>query len=118
MPDYIQRTRRRPSTLRKVEALIIDDNMIVDFIRDMRFYEYVPSLEPIRREIIRLSARLAKAKGTSRSGHWDLLRKWLEPLVRRFHTLLTADGFDQLRVYLKDRKRIEAKTLVFSESPY
>lgn len=117
MPEYIRRTRR-PRTIRKIEILVIDDDLIIDMLRDLQFYDYVPSMDPLRREVIRLQARFAKLKGTHRSGHWDALREWLDPVIRRFHSLLPAEGYDQIRKYLLDRKRVEAKTLVFSESPY
>ena len=118
MPEFIRRTRHRRRSVREVDLLLIDDEMIVDFLRDLELYEYVPSLAPLRREIISLQARLAKLKSTARSGHSDALRKGLTPLINQFHRLLAADGYDQLRAYLKARKRVVAKSLLFSESPY
>jgi len=118
MPDKGYRTSHKTRVTKEIEILPIDDDMIVDFLRDLKFYEYVPSLEPLRREVIKLQSRMAKLKSTSRSGHWDALRDGLTPIINRFHHLLSHDGYEQLRVYLKARKRIVAKTLIFSESPY
>jgi len=118
MSDHGYRTSHKTRVTKEIEVLTIDDDMIVDFLRDLKFYEYVPSLEPLRREVIRLQAHMAKLKSTHRSGHWDALREGLTPIINRFHHLLSSEGYDQLRVYLKARKRIVAKTLVFSESPY
>ena len=97
---------------------MIDDDMIVDFLRDLELYDYVPSLAPLRQEVIRLQAKMAKLKSTSRGGHWDALREGLTPLIVKFHRMLPSDGYEQLRGYLKARRQIAAKTLVFSESPY
>jgi len=103
---------------RKFEILAIDDEMVVELLRDLVFYEYVPSMTPLRRELIRLQSHLAKIRHTSRSGHWDALRKELLPLVHKFYAILPAEGYDQIKKYLMERRRVEVTTLVFSESPY
>jgi len=118
MPDNGYRTSHKTRVTKEVEILTIDDDMIVDFLRDLKFYEYVPKLEPLRREVIRLQAKMAKLKSTARSGHWDALREGLTPIINRFHHLLSFDRYEQLRTYLKARKRIVAKTFIFAESPY
>ena len=116
--DPIYRNRRHRRVVLHQDILEVNDALVVELLRDLTLYEYVPSLDPIRRELVLVQASLAKMKATKRSGYWDAYRKLLAPLIRQFHILLQPGDDARLKEYLKVRKQLDVGILIFAESPY
>jgi hypothetical protein len=100
------------------DIYLIDDRVICEMLADLELYEYVPRLAPLKPVVLRLSAKVAKLKATTRGAINDKVRGDYDNLVRRFHQLLKPSEYDALRDFLRDRKYVEAKSIVFADSPY
>ena len=100
------------------DFLVLDDVTVADLLRDLRIYEYVPSLEPLRTKMIALSAKLAKIRNTRPSGHMDAARTSLMPHLKKFYELLSSDDYPALKKYLDECRFLEVDNIVLSESPY
>ena len=97
---------------------LIDDRLICKLLSDLTIYEYLPSLEPLKADVLRLSAKVKQIKETMRVGLHDKVRPDYEAVVCKFYQLFKHDDYDKLRLFLRERKLIDAQSLVFSQSPY
>ena len=100
------------------EIYLIDDRMICKFLSDLTIYDYIPALEPLKPEVLALSAKIAKLKASTYGAINDKVRDKYDQLVRHFHRRFKHDDYDRLREFLLKRKWIDAKTIVFADSPY
>ena len=109
---------KRGKSVKHLDFLVLDDWLITELLKDLRLYDQIPSLEPLRPKMLALCATIAHIRSSRPSGYKDALRDGLAPIIKEFYTLITADDYARLRQYLKTRRSLTIENIVMSESPY
>ena len=109
---------KRGKSVKHLDFLVLDDWLITELLKDLRIYDQIPSLKPLRPKMVALCATVAHIRSFRPSGYTDALRDGLKPIISEFYTLLTAEDYRRLRKYLKTRRSLDVENIVLSESPY
>lgn len=110
--------RNLTRTPERHEVFALDDRYICKLLADLTIYDYVPALVPLRCSVLRLTALITKLRETTRGAFNDKVRDDYETLVTRFRELLNPVDYDDLKTFLRERKRIDVGFFVFADSPY
>lgn len=100
------------------EVFILDDRYICKILADMTIYDYVPALASLQCDVLRLNAFITKLRETTRGAFNDKVRDDYKKFAQRFRELLQPADYDELKTFLRERKRIDAGLLLFDDSPY
>jgi len=100
------------------DIYLIDDRLICKLLADLRIYDDVPSLAPLKGPVLKLTAHMTKLRETTRGALRPETREKYQDIVRHFHRLFKPSDYDALRTFLLRRKWVNAKTIVFADSPY
>ena len=111
-------TTKRGKSVKHLDFLVLDNWLVTELLKDLRLYNQVPSLEPLRPKMLALCATIAHIRNSRPSGYKDALRAGLKPILQEFYSLLTGEDYTRLRGYLKRRRSLDVENIVMSESPY
>lgn len=100
------------------DLYLIDDRMLCWLLCDLDIYDYIPSLVPLRSPVLRLAAKIKKLRETTRGAINDKVRGDYDELIRRFYSLFKPADYEKLRTFFYEKKKLDAKTIIFSDSPY
>ena len=108
---------RHLTKLRPHGILHLDDRLIIKIVKDLVLYDYVPSLNPMKNEVIQASVQINAHRMTHKSGLTDRLRELYSPLIARFWELFDPEELDDLKAYIKARWKLDVKGIALPESP-
>jgi len=108
---------RHLTKLRPISVLYVDDQFIIKIFNDLALFDQVPSLAPMKYEVVRAHIQINIHRMTHKGGLSDKLRELYRPLISRFYELFSTADLDQLKAYLKDRWKMDVHGVAFPESP-
>jgi len=110
--------QRRRRALKHYDIYVLDKRRICKYLADMTLYDYLPKLEPLKYQMLHLSAKATQLKETSSGAFFGVLRDEYDKIIKAFGELFSAEDLPAMQRFLLQKWYIDADAIVFDSSPY